>query len=108
MRELQVGIVGRGRLGTALSDALRAAGHVVSGPAGRGEVPHGKVIVLCVPDSEIPAAAGAVAGAAPLVGHTSGATPLSALAPAARAGAAVFGLHPLQTVTGPETRFAGC
>jgi predicted short-subunit dehydrogenase-like oxidoreductase (DUF2520 family) len=35
-----------------------------------------------------------VAGAAPLVGHTSGATPLTALAPA---GAAAFGLHPLQT-----------
>ncbi|MBA3263824.1 MAG: DUF2520 domain-containing protein, partial [Thermoleophilaceae bacterium] len=45
-----------------------------------------------VPDAEIPAAAAAVAGAAALVGHTSGATPLSALAPAAR-----FGLHPLQT-----------
>jgi predicted short-subunit dehydrogenase-like oxidoreductase (DUF2520 family) len=47
-----------------------------------------------VPDAEIESAATAVAGAAPLVGHTSGATPLSALAPA---GAAAFGLHPLQT-----------
>ena len=48
-----------------------------------------------MPDGEIPAAATTVAGAAPLVGHTSGATPLPALEPA---GGARFGLHPLQTV----------
>jgi predicted short-subunit dehydrogenase-like oxidoreductase (DUF2520 family) len=47
-----------------------------------------------VPDGEIAAAAAVVAGAAPLVGHTSGATPLSALE---SAGGAPFGLHPLQT-----------
>jgi predicted short-subunit dehydrogenase-like oxidoreductase (DUF2520 family) len=94
-----MGVVGRGRLGTALAACLREAGYRVDGPAGRGEVPAGEAILLCVPDAEIPAAAAAVAGAAPLVGHTSGATPLSALAPAERAGAAVFGLHPLQTVT---------
>jgi predicted short-subunit dehydrogenase-like oxidoreductase (DUF2520 family) len=102
-----LGIVGAGRLGTALSGALRAAGVAVEGPAGRGEVPRGcDAIVLCVPDAEIPAAATAVAGAAPIVGHTSGATPLSALAPA---GGAAFGLHPLQTFApgaGPEA-FAG-
>ena len=57
-------------------------------------------ILLCVPDAEIEAAAATVAGAAPFVGHTSGATPLSALAPAARAGAQTFGLHPLQTFAG--------
>ena len=65
--------------------------------------------MLCVPDGEIAAAAEAVAGVAPLVGHTSGATPLAALEPAERAGAAVFALHPLQTFpagSGPE-RFAG-
>jgi predicted short-subunit dehydrogenase-like oxidoreductase (DUF2520 family) len=38
------------------------------------------------------------------VGHTSGATPLSALA---HAGVAAFGLHPLQTVAHPEVRFEG-
>ena len=53
--------------------------------------------MLCVPDAEISAAAAAVAGAAPLIGHTSGATPLSALEPAA---AEHFGLHPLQTFSG--------
>jgi predicted short-subunit dehydrogenase-like oxidoreductase (DUF2520 family) len=97
----RVGVVGAGRLGTALVGALREAGVGVEGPAGRGEVPTGcAAIVLCVPDGEIEAAAAAVAGAAPLVGHTSGATRLSALVPAG--GAAAFGLHPLQTFT-PES-----
>jgi predicted short-subunit dehydrogenase-like oxidoreductase (DUF2520 family) len=101
----RVGIVGAGRLGTALAAALRAAGGRVEGPAGRGEVPAGcDAIVLCVPDAEIPAAAAAVAGAAPLVGHTSGATPLSALEPA---GADAFGLHPLQTFARGTESFAG-
>jgi predicted short-subunit dehydrogenase-like oxidoreductase (DUF2520 family) len=91
----RVGVVGSGRLGTALAAALREAGVEVEGPAGRGEVPLDcEAIVLCVPDGEIPAAAATVAGAAPLVGHTSGATRLAALAPAGGAG---FGLHPLQT-----------
>ena len=70
----RIGIVGRGRLGTALASALRAAGYRVEGPAGRDEVPSGEAILLCVPDAEIPAAAATVAGAAALVGHTSGAT----------------------------------
>jgi predicted short-subunit dehydrogenase-like oxidoreductase (DUF2520 family) len=105
-----VGIVGAGRLGTVLAAALREAGLGVEGPAGRGEVPRDcDAIVLCVPDAEIPAAAATVAGAAPLVGHTSGATRLIALE---AAGGAHFGLHPLQTFppgSGPETfRGAGC
>jgi predicted short-subunit dehydrogenase-like oxidoreductase (DUF2520 family) len=100
--DLRVGVVGAGRLGTALAAALDEAGVRVAGPAGRGEVPEGcDAIVLCVPDAEIPAAAATVAGAAPLVGHTSGATPLTALEPA---GGAAFGMHPLQTF--PE-RWAG-
>jgi predicted short-subunit dehydrogenase-like oxidoreductase (DUF2520 family) len=107
---VRVGVVGAGRLGTALAGALRAAGIEVEGPAGRGQVPRGRdAIVLCVPDAEIPAAAATVAGAAPLVGHTSGATPLGALEPA---GGAAFGLHPLQTFppgSRPEAfRGAGC
>src|SRR4051794_20055509 len=106
---LRVGVVGSGRLGTAMSAALRAAGVEVDGPVGRGEVPRGEAIVLCVPDAEIPRAAATVAGAAEFVGHTSGATPLSALA---ASGAQAFGLHPLQTFAegaGPEDfRGAGC
>src|SRR5215211_1231029 len=100
-----LGVVGQGRLGTALATALREAGVAVHGPVGRGEVPEGQAILLCVPDAEISAAAEVVAGAAPLVGHTSGATPLSAMASAR---AALFGLHPLQTVAHPgDARFAG-
>jgi len=100
----RVGVVGPGRLGSALSAALREAGVPVEGPAGRGEIPaRCDAIVLCVPDAEIDSAAATVADAAPLVGHTSGATPLTALAPAR---AAAFGLHPLQTFTG-ESRGLG-
>jgi predicted short-subunit dehydrogenase-like oxidoreductase (DUF2520 family) len=90
-----VAIVGAGRLGVPLAAALREAGLSVEGPLGRGERPAASdAVVLCVPDAEIPAAAEIVAGAAQLVGHTSGATPLTALGPAR---AEAFGLHPLQT-----------
>ena len=105
-----LGVVGAGRLGNALAAALTRAGHRVDGPVGRGEAPRGcHAILLCVPDAEIPAAALAVAGAAPFVGHTSGATPIAALAPAR---AESFGLHPLQSFgegAGPEAfEGAGC
>ena len=95
-----VGVVGAGRLGKAMAAALAEAGARVDGPARRGEVPSAEVIVLCVPDADIPTAAAAVAGAASFVGHTSGATPLAALEPA---GAEAFGLHPLQAFTGSQS-----
>jgi predicted short-subunit dehydrogenase-like oxidoreductase (DUF2520 family) len=102
---LRVGIVGPGRVGTALARALRDAGVTVEGPLGRGGRPTGcDAILLCVPDAEIGAAAEVVTAAAPLVGHTSGATRLSALAPA---GVEAFGLHPLQSVADPGVRFEG-
>jgi predicted short-subunit dehydrogenase-like oxidoreductase (DUF2520 family) len=92
-------------MGHAMSTALAQAGYDVGELLGRGEIPAGAdAVLLCVPDAEIAAAAEAVAGAAPFVGHTSGATPLSALE---AAGAQAFGLHPLQTVTGPA-HFEGC
>jgi predicted short-subunit dehydrogenase-like oxidoreductase (DUF2520 family) len=101
-----VGVVGRGRMGRTLASALRAAGYSVPEPGGRGEVPAGcDAIVLCVPDAEIPGAAAVVAGAAPYVGHTSGATPLTALE---AADAEVFGLHPLQTVPDGGADLHGC
>ena len=103
-----IGILGAGRMGTALAAALRAAGLILHGPAGRGEtLPGCDAIVLCVPDGEIEAAAAAFAGTAPLTGHTSGATPLTALA---AAGGDAFGLHPLMTVTrdGATLEGAGC
>jgi predicted short-subunit dehydrogenase-like oxidoreductase (DUF2520 family) len=93
-----VAIVGAGRLGSALADALSAAGIAVEGPLGRGAAPLGEIVVLCVPDAEIAGAAARV-GAARFVGHVSGATPLAAL-DAAEGDA--FGLHPLQTFAGGE------
>jgi predicted short-subunit dehydrogenase-like oxidoreductase (DUF2520 family) len=93
----RLAIVGRGRVGTALAGAFAAAGIEVEGPLGRDERPQADVVLLCVPDAEIANAAATVD--ARVVGHVSGATPLDDVD---------FGLHPLQTVTGPETSFAGC
>ena len=92
-----VAVVGGGRVGTALAAALQAAGTTVDGPLGRQESASAETVLLCVPDVEITAAATRHAAGVRFVGHVSGATPLSALEPARRAGAAVFGLHPLQT-----------
>jgi predicted short-subunit dehydrogenase-like oxidoreductase (DUF2520 family) len=101
-----IAVVGAGRMGRALAAALAEAGYETGEPLRRGEMPHrADAMLLCVPDSEISTAAAAVAGSAPYVGHTSGATPLSALEPS---GAQAFALHPLQTVTGEATSFDGC
>lgn len=103
---LRVGVVGQGRVGTALARALHDSGARVEGPLGRGEpAPAGcDAIVLCVPDGEIARAAEVVTAAAPLIGHTSGATPLSALA---HVGVPAFGLHPLQSFARPDVAFEG-
>ncbi len=99
-----VAVVGRGRLGTALSAALRARGGRASEPLGRNGDPRGfDAVLLCVPDAEIARAAAAIQPG-PLVGHCSGATSLDPLGPHER-----FSLHPLMTFTagdGPE-RFSG-
>lgn len=103
----RLAVIGRGRLGTCLCAALRDTAMAVQGPLARGERPDAAdAVLLCVPDADIPAAAAALAGSAPLFGHTSGATPIGALA---HVGGAAFGLHPLQTFTGPGDagRFAG-
>jgi predicted short-subunit dehydrogenase-like oxidoreductase (DUF2520 family) len=95
-------IVGRGRLGSALAQALRGAGWPVTGTPGRGARCHGSdVVLLCVPDGEIAAAAAAIAPG-PLVGHCSGATGLDVLAPHE-----AFSLHPLMSVTSAGADFAG-
>jgi predicted short-subunit dehydrogenase-like oxidoreductase (DUF2520 family) len=99
-----IAIVGRGRLGPALAGALSAAGHSVAGPLGRGADGTGAdVVLLCVPDGEIAAAARAIAPRdGLLVGHCSGATGLDVLAPHE-----ALGLHPLMTVTRGGAAFAG-
>jgi predicted short-subunit dehydrogenase-like oxidoreductase (DUF2520 family) len=93
-------VVGAGRLGHALVAALRAAGITTDGPLGRGADPRADVVLLCVPDAEIAAAAGAITPSpGQFVGHCSGATTLEPLHPHE-----AFSLHPLMTV--PEGRLA--
>ncbi|MDE3171497.1 MAG: DUF2520 domain-containing protein, partial [Gemmatimonadota bacterium] len=96
-------MVGGGRLGRALSAALPAAGIPVRGPLGRGaRVEDAAVVLLCVPDREIAAAAAAVPPGR-LVGHCSGAATLAPLAPHEG-----FSLHPLLSVAaGRPAAFAG-
>jgi predicted short-subunit dehydrogenase-like oxidoreductase (DUF2520 family) len=95
-------IVGAGRLGTSLAAALRDASVAVDGPLGRGADGAGAdVVLLCVPDGEIGAAAAAIAPGR-LVGHCSGALGLEALG-----GREGFSLHPLMAVTREGARFTG-
>lgn len=94
---MRIAIVGRGRLGRTLGPLLAAAGHAVA-TSGRGEpVAPADVVLLCVPDGEIPAAAAAVP-AGPVVLHCSGARDVDVLRPRRPAGS----LHPLMTFPGPE------
>jgi predicted short-subunit dehydrogenase-like oxidoreductase (DUF2520 family) len=98
----RVAVVGAGRLGTALVRALAEAGLEVAGPLGHGaDGDRADAVLVCVPDGQIARAAARVAPGR-LVGHCSGATPLSALAPHES-----FSLHPLMTVSGPDTPFQG-
>lgn len=105
MHELdQIAVVGAGRLGTALSDALRTAGFTVAGPLRRGEpIPPGTgTVLLCVPDRAIGEAADAIARG-PLVGHCSGATTLEPLHHHH-----AFSMHPLMTIPANRpTTFTG-
>lgn len=91
----KIAVVGPGRLGTALSAALREAGVDVEGPLGRGEVPTAPIVLLTVPDAAIEEAA-AIVPAGALKGHCSGASPL---------GSCDFSLHPLMTVPSTGASF---
>lgn len=91
-----VGVVGRGRVGSAVSARLVERGcEVRPDPKDAADL-----VLLCVPDAAIAAVARSVA-VGPWIAHVSGATPLSALEPHRQR----FGLHPLQTFVrwrGPE------
>lgn len=90
----RIAVIGQGRLGNALTMALRRAGCAVQGPLGRRADPAADLVVLCVPDREIAAAASAVAlRPGQLVGHCSGASGLGVLGEHEG-----FSLHPLMTV----------
>lgn len=95
-------VIGQGRMGTAIASALAAAGVPVLGPLGRGESASGAgLVLLCVPDREI-AAAAATIDPGPIVGHVSASAPLDLLAPHER-----FSLHPLLSVVGAGASFRG-
>ncbi len=95
-------IVGQGRVGTALHDALQGTAFDLVGPLGRGADGRGAdVVLLAVPDSEIGPASQAIA-AGPLVGHCSGATGLEVLAPHE-----AFSIHPLMTITEARAPLSG-
>ena len=101
---VRVGVVGAGRLGSAIAPALRSAGLSVQGPLERGQRLEDEVdaVLLCVGDAAIPDAARTIPDG-PLVGHCSGATGLDVLGDRER-----FSLHPLLSVTTRgSTRFAG-
>jgi predicted short-subunit dehydrogenase-like oxidoreductase (DUF2520 family) len=110
-RQTTIAIVGAGRLGISLADGLRGAGHSVVGPLTRGyaatRLTGVDVVLLCVPDSEIPVAAAFAAerlpadaadARCPLIGHCSGACTLEVLEPVPSAER--FSLHPLMTFAG--------
>ena len=91
---LRCAVIGAGRLGHALAAALTRAGWDIQGPLGHGADPKTDVVLLCVPDQEIQAAAQALTPLnARFVGHCSGATTLEPLA-----GREAFSVHPLMTV----------
>ena len=86
-------IIGSGRVGSAVAARLRERGFDLRGDGA-------DLVLLCVPDRAIAEVAAEIP-IGPWIGHTSGATHLSALDPHERR----FGLHPLQSFTrarGPE------
>jgi predicted short-subunit dehydrogenase-like oxidoreductase (DUF2520 family) len=124
---LAVGVLGAGKVGSALGAALAQAGHRVVAASGVSDVSQrraaerlgvrtcgpedvveaAELILLAVPDDILP---GLVAGLAAtgaglrgkLLAHTSGAYGLSVLDPATREGALPLALHPVMTFTGRD------
>jgi len=97
-------VVGRGRVGESIASAAERAG-LEAAQAGRDDLEpacaSAEASLLCVPDAAIADACEALARFVPrlrLVGHVSGAAGLDVLGPAADRGAALFSMHPLQTV----------
>jgi predicted short-subunit dehydrogenase-like oxidoreductase (DUF2520 family) len=87
-------VIGRGRVGSAVAARLDERGVQLRDD-------DAEVVLLCVPDAAIADVAGGLTPGDAWIGHVSGATSLSALAPHTRR----FSLHPLQTFSrsrGPE------
>ncbi|MFI0371992.1 Rossmann-like and DUF2520 domain-containing protein [Actinomadura sp. 1N219] len=123
---LAVGVVGAGRVGTALGAALSRAGHRVIAVTAVSErsrshvaerlpgadvatppevVAAADLVLLTVPDDELPELASGLVSAGvsvtgKLVLHTSGRYGTAVLDPLTRAGALPLALHPVMTFTG--------
>jgi len=125
---LKVGIVSGGRVGTALGAALERAEHVVVACSAISAtsrrlverrlpdtpvlpVPEvadsAELLLLTVPDSELPGLIGGLAATGAvrpgtIVAHTSGANGVGILAPLATQGCIPLAVHPAMTFTGGE------
>jgi predicted short-subunit dehydrogenase-like oxidoreductase (DUF2520 family) len=123
---LDVGVVGAGRVGTALAVALRRAGHTIAAASAVSEASRSRVerflpgtpvlqpgdvvaavdlVLLTVPDDALSGLVrGLAATGAPLAGrmlaHASGRHGLAVLQPATDLGALPLALHPVMTFTG--------
>jgi predicted short-subunit dehydrogenase-like oxidoreductase (DUF2520 family) len=123
---LDVGVIGAGRVGTALAVALRRAGHRIAAASAVSSASRDRVdrylsgtvvlqpaevvaaadlVLLTVPDDALAGlVAGLAATGAPLAGrmlaHTSGRHGLAVLEPATELGALPLALHPVMTFTG--------
>ena len=123
-----MGVIGPGRVGTALARALARAGHEITAASAvsaaskqrvRDNFPRAALtepasvleaadlVLLTVPDDVLPGLVeGLAATGAPytgrLVAHASGAHGVRILDPATRAGALPLALHPVMTFTGRE------
>ncbi len=123
---LDVGIIGAGRVGTAIAVALNRAGHRMAGASAVSDESRRRVerflrgtpvmqpadvvaaadlVLLTVPDDALGGlVAGLAATGAPLAGrllaHASGRHGLAVLAPASQRGALPLALHPVMTFTG--------
>lgn len=121
-------ILGAGRVGTALTRALRAAGYpavvVPQSPAGwaRAKALHlptlhwfpvdAEVMFLCVPDGKIRSLCDVLVAEGRvfrgrIMAHCAGALGLDALVPAQRHGAHAGSLHPLTSVPSAQTSLEG-
>src|ERR1043165_10256765 len=98
---MDVTIVGPGRLGNALTKALKAKGVAVSGPLKKGDTIQGKIVLLAVPDREIANVAKLVPKES-MVGHTAGALTLKVLSKRES-----FSMHPLMTAGDGAAHFEG-
>ncbi len=125
---LKVGIVSAGRVGTALGLALERAEHVVvacsaisvtSRQLAERRLPDtavlpvpdvadaAELLLLTVPDAELPALVGGLAATGSvrrgtIVAHTSGANGVSVLAPLTARGCMPLAIHPAMTFTGAD------